>query len=177
MEIINQSSIWIYILIFLGKNLEVSISTIRIMLINRGERIKGSIIALIEVSLWLLITGTVLVGIKEDIFRSIVFVLAFATGNYLGSLIEAKLAFGLCSIQVIVPSSVLADKLVQILRDHSFAVTVIKGQGKDKQRDLLLLHLKRKRIPNAVRLVNDNHDGAMITVQDTRVVRGGFIKR
>jgi len=42
---------------------------------------------------------------------------------------------------------------------------------------LLLLHLKRKRIPNAVRLVNDNHDGAMITVQDTRVVRGGFIKR
>ena len=41
---LSSGSFWVYIVIFFGKVLEVSLCTLRIVLINRGERVKGSLI-------------------------------------------------------------------------------------------------------------------------------------
>ncbi len=177
MEFLTHPSIGMYLFIFFGKILEVAVSTVRIMLINRGERLKGSFIAFFEVSLWLFITGTVLVGFQEDILRCGVFALAFALGNYVGAWIESKLAFGLCSINVIVSEAEKAQQLAQTLRGQNFAVTVLDGQGKDGQREILVLHLKRKRIPVAMAIVKKQLDNPMITINDVRIVNGGYIKK
>ena len=177
MDFFTSDSAWVYLAIFIGKNIEVTFATVRIVLINRGERIKGSIVAFFEVLLWLLVTGSVLVGL-DDWLRILVFALAFASGNYLGSWLEAKLAFGLCSIQVIAPQSDASKALVQVLRDNQFAVTVVAGEGKTRKRSVMLLHLKRKRIPEAVDIIKSSGiDNLMITINDTKVIRGGFIKK
>ena len=177
MGFLLESSVWLYLFIFFGKILEVTISTVRIVLINRGERVKGSIIAVFEITLWLIVTGTVLVGFQEDIIKCVVFVIAFAIGNYVGSWLEDRLAFGLCSIQVIVPECIEGENLVDILRENNFGVTTIKGNGKDGERELLILHIKRKRIPQAVELIKCNLGNAVIVINDLKVVRGGFIKK
>jgi uncharacterized protein YebE (UPF0316 family) len=178
-EFLTQSSVWVYLLIFFGKILEVSIGTLRMVMINRGERVKGSIVAFFEISLWLFVTGTVLTGFIEnlDMIRWLVFGVAFALGNYLGSWLEGKLAFGLSSIQVIVPCDGACDSLVSELRENGFAVTVLEGQGKDGPREVLILHMKRKRIPAAIAIVKSRLKGAMITINDVRVANGGFIKK
>lgn len=177
MDFLLGNSIWVYILIFFGKIIEVAVSTIRIVLINRGERVRGSLIAFVEISLWLVVTGTVLVGFQDDIIRCFVFALAFAVGNYVGSWMEEKLAFGLCSIQVIVPQDGDGDQLAGILRENGFAVTCISGKGKDGEREVLMLHLKRKRIPKAVDLINETLKNAVVVVNDVKFVRGGYIKK
>ncbi len=177
MEFLTQPSIWLYLFIFFGKIAEVAVSTVRIVLINRGERVKGSITGFFEVSLWLVVTGTVLVGFQEDIIRCIIFAVAFALGNYVGSWMEGKLAFGLCSIQVIVSKDESAEKLVQELRENNFGVTMMAGEGKTGPREILLLHLKRKRIPAAIALIKSKLNNAVITVNDVRVVNGGYIKK
>jgi len=177
MDILYESSIWIYIFIFFGKILEVAVSTIRLVLINRGERIKGSIIAIVEMLLWLLITGTVLTGFKEDIFRVLIFAIAFAVGNYVGSWMEDKLAFGLCSIQVIVPECDVSKELAANLRANNFAVTTIKGKGKDGDRELMFLHIKRKRTAQAVDIIKANLENAVIIINDSKIIHGGFLKK
>ena len=169
-------------MILVGKVVEVSIATVRIMLISRGERTKGSIIMLVEVSLWLLITGTVLVGFQEDIWRSAVFVVACAIGSYVGSVIEGKLAFGLCSIQVIVAQDNMAlgnaaMDLAEKLRDHNYAVTVMEGRGKKGKRDILVLHLKRKRIRAAIAIIKSMIKDAVITINDVKLIDGGYITK
>lgn len=177
MDFLKEGSIWIYLFIFFGKIFEVAVSTIRLVLINRGERIKGSIIAVFEMLLWLFITGTVLSGFQQDIVRVFIFALAFAAGNYVGSWMEDKLAFGLCSIQVIVPECSGSQELAGKLRKNNFAVTTIKGKGKDGERDIMFLHLKRKRISQAVEIINANLENAVIVVNDSKVIHGGFIKK
>lgn len=177
MDILTKPSVWLYLFIFVGKIAEVAVSTVRLVLINRGERLKGSITGFFEVSLWLVVTGTVLVGFQEDIFRCFVFALAFSLGNYVGSWIESKLAFGLCSIQVIVSKDENTDALVKELRDNGFGVTMMEGEGKSGRREILMLHLKRKRIPAAISLVKSRLCNAVITVNDIRVINGGFIKK
>jgi uncharacterized protein YebE (UPF0316 family) len=177
MDFLPESSVLMYFVIFFGKIIEVSVSTMRMVMINRGERAKGAIIAFFDILLWLLITGTVLVGFKEDPLRLVVFALAFSVGNYMGSWFEDKLAFGLSSIQVIVPQCPESQALATHLRQHNFAVTVIKGTGKDGEREILMLHLKRKRIAEAVKLVNENFKNAVIVVSDSKVVSGGYIMK
>ncbi len=177
MDFLQNMGIGLYFIIFFGKILEVTVSTVRMVLINRGERVKGTIIAFFDILLWLVITGTVLQGFQEDPLRIVVFALAFSVGNYMGSWFEDKLAFGLSSIQVIVPESEESKNLASVLRSESFGVTVVKGTGRSGERDLLLLHLKRKRIAEAINLINEHFPGAVIVVNDSRVISGGFITR
>lgn len=182
MDFFSSQSIWVYVMILLGKVLEVSVATVRIMLISRGEKTKGSILILLEVSLWLIITGTVLVGFQEDIIRCIVYIFACAIGSYVGSVIEGKLAFGLCSIQVIVAQDNMvhdnaAMDLAETLRDNGFAVTIMEGRGKRGKRDILVLHLKRKRIPSAISIIKSKIENAVITVNDVKLIDGGFITK
>ncbi|MHB1314094.1 MAG: DUF2179 domain-containing protein [Christensenellales bacterium] len=177
MEFLYESSIWIYVFIFFGKIFEVAISIMRIVLINRGERIRGTFLAFFEILLWLFITGTVLTGFQQDIYRCFVFALAFAIGNFLGSWMEDKLAFGLCSVQVIVPECSQSHELACRLREKNFALTTLKGMGKDGERELMFLHIKRKRIREAVDIIKKNLDNAVIVVNDSKVLHGGFIRK
>lgn len=172
-----KPSIWVYIFVFAGKIIEVTVATVRIVLINRGERLMGSVTAFFEVLLWLLVTGTVLVGFQQDLLRCVVFAVAFSCGNYLGSWLEGKLAFGLSSVQVIVPCDDCTQKLVEELRSCNFAVTVMEGEGKDGKREVLVLHLKRKRIPAALNIIKARLNQAVVTVNDVRVVSGGYIRK
>lgn len=177
MDFLDNLGIWIYFIIFFGKILEVTVSTIRMVLINRGERVKGTMVAFFDSILWLLITGTVLEGFQEDPLRMVVFAFAFAVGNYMGSWFEDKLAFGLSSVQVIVPEGPESVALADSLREDNFAVTVIKGTGRNGNRDIQLLHLKRKRIAEAVSLINTMLPGAVVVVNDSKIISGGYISR
>ncbi|HKM03727.1 MAG TPA: DUF5698 domain-containing protein [Lachnospiraceae bacterium] len=177
MDIFQTSSIWIYIFIFFGKIIEVAVATIRNVLINRGERVKGASIAVFEMLLWLLITGTVLSGFQKDIVRMFIFAIAFAVGNYLGSWMEDRLAFGLCSIQVIIPESSSTKEILIKLREKEFAVTTIKGTGKDGEREIMFIHVKRKRIKQIVGIIKSNLENAVIVVNDSKVIHGGFIRK
>jgi uncharacterized protein YebE (UPF0316 family) len=176
LDFLNDKSIWIYLFIFFGKIAEVSVATVRMVLINRGERTKGSIIAFFEICLWLMVTGTVLAGFTEDFIKVIVFCFAFAIGNYVGSWIEGKIALGLSTIQVITNDDESAC-IAESLRTNNLAVTVIEGQGKNGNRKILMVHLKRNRIAATVKLINALSDKCVITMSDVKVIRGGFIKK
>lgn len=177
MEFLFGKSIGVYCLIFFGKILEVTVATFRMVLITKGERTKGAVIAFFEIILWLLITGTVVVGLKDDFLKVIVFGLAYAIGNYFGSWLEDKLAFGLSTIEVISPAAECVDDMLHTLRSNNFAVTVMDGEGKDGERKVLLLHLRRKRLPEAIKLINSIKKDCLITVTDVKVIRGGYFMK
>ncbi len=177
MDLLSSNSIWIYFFIFFGKILEVSLSTLRNVLVNRGEKLKGSIIAIFDITLWILITGTVLQGFQDDIVKVIVFAAAYSIGNYLGAWLDEKLAFGTSSIQVIVPNGEESFELAEVLRQKNYAVTILEGQGKDGPRNIMYLHLPRKRIPQAVEIVRSVIGDAVIIVNDVKSVRGGYFMK
>ena len=167
----------IYFVIFFGKIAEVAVSTMRIVLINRGERLTGSLLGIIEISMWVTITSTVLSGLSEDFLQVVVYVVAFAIGIYLGSWLEEKLAFGLCSIQIVVQSSQEAHLVADTLRAAGFGVTLLQGKGiDDQEKDMLMLMLKRKDVQDAVNIVNKTVAKCLITVSNLASVKGGYMR-
>ena len=89
--LLNDLGIISYIIIFFAKIVEVSISTVRIMFVAKGERAKAAIIAFFEILIWIVIVSSVLSNLSEDPVKAVVYAAAFAIGNYLGVFIEGKL--------------------------------------------------------------------------------------
>ncbi len=174
--LMNMSGPLLYIIIFCAKIVEVSVSTIRLVYINKGERVKGTLLAFIEITIWLVVVSSVLNNITEDPFKALVYAAAFSLGNYIGVTIESKIAVGLASIQVVVAAET-GEKLAEILREQGYGVTIIDGKGKnDNKKALLFIQLKRKKIPEAVKLIRQTTPNAYITVNDIKTMLGGYLK-
>lgn len=176
-----HQSVWLYVMVFVGKILNNMLVTVKIIIINRGESLNAALITLLQTGLFILITGTVLAGLTTDYLRIVVYVIAAMIGNYVGTIIEGKLAMGLSSIQVIIPQDnmageSIAEALTDKLRIEGFAVTILDGEGDLCKRDVLLLHLKRKRIPEAKGIIRTFLANAVIVENEVKRMDGGYIE-
>lgn len=162
-----------YIAIFLAKILEVALMTVRTVLITRGEKVYGSIIGFVEVVIWLYVVSAVLVGIQDDPVRMIVYALGFACGNYLGSYLEEKLALGILTINIIA-SKENGEKIAAILRKENVGVTAIEAEGINEIKKMLIIHAKRKRKIEIIKLIESTEINCVISINDTRTVYGGY---
>lgn len=169
--------ILLYVGIFIAKLAEVSMGTVRVVLINRGEKLKGAAIGFVEILIWIVVVSNVLSSLSEDPIQAIIYALAYACGNYLGVILENKLALGTSCIQAVVDGDT-RDELVDSLRKRGFGITVIQGEGMEHHTVyVLMIYLKRKCVPEAIELIRHYRPTAMITVNDVRQLRNGFIKK
>lgn len=167
----------LYVTIFIAKIIEVTLMTLRVVYINKGEKLIGSIIAFFEVFIWVIVVSSVLTGLSQDPMKILVYCSAFALGNYIGVIIESKLAVGLSSIQAIVPDE-KGEEIAEKLRNNNFGVTILEGKGINNiQKDVLIVMLKRKRINEAITLINKEIPDALITINDVKTLQGGYVKK
>lgn len=166
-------SILTYLLIVLVKTFEVSLATIRIRLITKGQKFAGSVMGFFEIIIWLIVVSIVLKDITSDPWKVIAYSIGFALGNYFGSILEEKIGLGSARMDVIVREAIgleLADKL----RDKNYAVTVVDGKGKMHLRKILIVIAKRKDMPAIHEFILEQTDEAFITTSDVTPVVGGY---
>ena len=168
-----MNAVLVYLGIFLVKMIEVSIATIRIVLITKEERLKAGIIAFFEVLIWIGVVSVVLDGITEDPLKAVVYALAFALGNVLGSKLENKIGIGTVSIEVIVHKAD-GKPVSQALRQQGIPVTAIDAYGMNDARELLLMRVPRRKAKKTMKLVRSLVTDCVITITDVKPVSGGY---
>ena len=112
--------IWELALIFFSKIIEVAIGTMRIILISKGYKKPGSILAFFEVLLWIFVASTVIMGMTDAPLKGIIYALGFAIGVYIGSIIENKVAVGKILIHVISSKETSMD-IISVGNEMKFA--------------------------------------------------------
>ncbi|GAB6086423.1 DUF2179 domain-containing protein [Alkaliphilus crotonatoxidans] len=160
-----------YLFIFFAKVTDVSMATIRMIMVVRGRRLQAALIGFVEVTIYVLAIGKVLSGLDNPI-NVIMYASGFATGNYMGIFLEEKMALGSIVVQVITEHEVL--KTVEKLRNEGFGVTVFEGYGRQGIRHLLNVTLQRKNLGRLYRLLDEQDKNAFVTVMDARSIRGGY---
>lgn len=161
------------ILIFIAKVIEVSLTTLRTVFISRGEKIYASLIAFVEITIWLVVASAVLDNITENPGRMIVYALGFTAGSYVGLVIEEKLGLGYSNVQVITNVKD-GEIMAKSLRELGNAVTTINGHGRDSSRVILSTYVKRKRKDELLQRVEDLEIQGVVTVSETQKIYGGF---
>jgi len=165
----------IYILIFLAKLLEVSVATVRLVLTAKGNRLASSLLYAAEITIWIIVTSTVLLGLREDPLRAVAFGLAFVVGIYLGIVIEDKLALGLSQIEVIAEIE-KAKLIAKKLRDHGYGATTFDCEGLEGKKLSINLKIHRKDIAKTIELFKE-FDNLFVTVTDIRKLSIGKVGR
>jgi len=161
-------------LIVLLKSIEVAISTLRTILINKGFRRQGTMLSFIEILLWTFVASRVIMGIAQAPIKGIAYSIGFSIGVYLGSRIESYIAMGQVLIQIIITKE-NSIWITEKLREKGFAVTSIDAQGRDSQKAVLMIFANRKGKEEIMGLIHQLDETAMIITNDVTNLRGGTI--
>lgn len=167
---------WVLLLIYVVKTIEVTISTMRIILIQRGFRKLGTLLAFIEVLLWVFVAASVVQNINEAPVKAIVYSIGFATGVFLGSLIESKLAFGHVLVQVI-SSEPASTNIVEMVRSRGSGATEIDGKGLNTSRKVLLVYVERSETTDMLSSIRSIDPKAVVGVSDVNNLSGGYLPK
>lgn len=161
-----------YLFIFGARVIDMSLDVIRILMLMRDRRILASVIGFFEVAVFVLALNEVLSGGLNDPGKIIAYAGGFATGNYIGSLIEERLAMGYLSIQVFPPMDCV-NTLVEQVRNAGFGITSVSGHGRDGERIILFILIKRKDLNKAMDIINKINPDIFFNMSEAKRIHGG----
>jgi len=131
---------------------DVSIATVRMLAIIRGQRLMAWVLGFFQALVFVLAIRQIFANLN-NVWNMLGYAAGFATGTVVGMWLEEKLAMGYTHLRVISPGrgEVLADRL----REAGYAVTEVAGRGRNGTVNILNLTVPRKRVPAVRRIVID----------------------
>ncbi len=160
--------------IFFARVIDVSLGTIRFIMVIRGNKVPAAIIGFFEILVYTLALGLV-VGSLNDPIKLIVFCTGFALGVLVGSTIEEKLALGYRGIQAIIDREHLY--IIHELRDEGFPVTSWEAVGKTGPKLVLNIVVKRNMAGIVADRIYEKDPHAFVVLMEPKYFRGGYIKK
>lgn len=154
-------------LIFGARICDVSIGTVRIILIGRGHRLISSVLGFFEVLIWLMAISQIVANLT-DIPNYIGYCAGYATGTFVGMTIERRLSLGNLLIRVIVPHAA-ADLIVYLIA-HNYRVTHVDGDGALGPVKVIFTIVRRNELKDVLGIIKRFDPEAFYTVEDVRMV-------
>lgn len=158
------------IFIFLARICDVTLGTIRIIYTSRGIRFLAPMIGFFEVLIWLIAMTQIVHNLTNPILY-IAYASGFATGNFIGILIEEKMAIGTVVIRIITQRD--ATELINFFKESGHGITYVDAQGAMGPVKIIFTIVKRKDIDRVLKLVRKCNPLAFFTIEDVRSVRKG----
>ena len=98
----------------------------------------------------------------------VAFALGFAAGNFVGVVLEERIALGNMLIRVITMKE--ADELVGVLRKSGYGVTSVDAQGESGPVKLIFSITKRRNLGKIITIIKQYNPNAFYTIEDMRYV-------
>ena len=160
-------AIFLPLLIFLARVSDVSMDTMRILFIGRGRRLIAALLGFVQVMIWLFAIRQVILNISTPIYY-LAYAGGFATGTWVGIMLEEKLAIGVQIIRIITRKN--ATQLIGFLKDKGYRVTYVDGYGATGQVSILYTIVKRQCIRDVIDIIKRFNPRAFYTIEDVRSI-------
>ncbi len=160
------------LLIVIARIADVSVGTIRIIMIGKGYRKIAPILGFIEIFIWILAVGQIMQNLNNMLYY-IAYAVGFALGTYIGMGIEDKLSLGNVVVRIITKKE--ADELVEILRQSNYNLTTVDAEGKFGNVNIIFMILQRHLLKDTIQLIEKYNPNAFYTIEDLRYVKEGSL--
>ncbi len=140
----------IYAGILFFKTIEEALRTLHIIVVSNGKKWLGAIVQFFVAIIWILVTGTVIVDIKEDPLKILFYALGSLLGSYIGSVIEEKIALGYVELTVETDTKT-ANMLIKKLKTKKYNVKRL--QGNKENSELIIIVTPRKKSNDVVKII------------------------
>ncbi len=159
------------LVVFLLRVTDVTMATVRMLLIVRGHRVLVPLIGFCEIVIWVAAVGTVVQHLDSPL-HVVGFAAGFATGNSLGLFLEQRMALGLATVRTVVKTG--GAELATTLRDEGFGVTELVGRGRDGIVEVLYSVIPRRSVRRCVELIDHGAPDSFVVVDEPRAIRRGW---
>jgi len=160
------------LLIFFMRIADVSLATVRMLMIMRNHKFLAPIIGLFEVLIWLFAAGVAIQHLESP-WHVLGYAGGFAAGNFVGLWMEGRLALGLSAMQVFTPSH--GKEVAQALRGVGHGVTQFTGTGRDGPVEVVYSVVKRKDVRKAMQTVHSLDGDAFVTMGEISAIHYGWM--
>lgn len=174
MEYLQASPYYTYLvlplLIFIARIFDVSFGTLRIIMVSKGVKRVAPFLGFFEVLIWILAISQIMANLNNWICY-IAYAAGFATGNYIGMLIEEKLAMGTLIVRIMIPDS--GNLLSKELNAKGFGTTTVCGNGAVGKVDLIYTVVSRKDLECVEDVIKRYDSNAFYSIEDVKKVKNG----
>lgn len=159
------------LLIFISRIFDVSLGTIRIIFVSRSKKFLAPLLGFFEVLIWLMAISQIMKNLN-NFTCYVAYAGGFAMGNFIGIMLEEKLAIGTLIIRVFLIND--ECRLKERLYEAGFGVTTLDGQGMNGEVKLIYTVIKRKDLEKAVQIIKSCDSNAFYSIEDARAVKQGI---
>ena len=157
-----------------AKIIEITIQSLKTCMMVKGQRLKAAGLGLLECTIWGLVISTIIGTLGDNLFLLAFYCVGYATGLYLGSTLEGKIALGTSSLQLIANDE-NTEKIITYLKEHSRGYTVFEGEGSKGRMNMIFIVLPRRdsiSVLKQIRAICENN--VFVVVDDVNRYAGGY---
>ncbi len=155
------------LLIFLARICDVTLGTLRIILVSKGQKYIAPFLGFFEMIIWILAITHIFENLNNWACY-IGYAAGFATGNFVGIIVEEKIALGFELIRIITRKE--AEELFKSLKAKGFGITYVRAHGSHGDVGIIYSVIKRSDLKDFITFMKKHNPNAFYTIEDIRFV-------
>lgn len=159
------------IYIFLARTTDMTLNTIRIIVVGRGRKYLAFILGFLELMVWLTAIGAALTDLGNPIIM-VAYAGGFAMGNFVGITIEEKWIMGKMLLRIFATQDEL--KIVQNIQKEGYGTTTVEAQGSSGPVKMVYTIIDRKDFKRIGEKLQTLHPKLFYTVEGIRNSKEGI---
>lgn len=157
----------LYLLVFFGRMIDVSIGTIRTYTSVKGKKRISFILGFFEALLYFLVIRSVLVDKANLLICALLYSFGYAFGVLFGTYISHTIINEEVYLQIVINDN---QELLNILRRNGYiySTTSLDNTFDNQKRRLIFFKIENKKIPNILKLLSIYDDNFFYIVNDIK---------
>lgn len=161
-------------LVCAAKIVEITIQSLKTCMMVKGQRLKAAGLGFIECIIWGLVISTIIGTLGDNYLLLLFYCLGYATGLFLGSTIENKIALGTSNLELIA-SDESTERITEYLREKDRGYTVFAGHGSKDKMNMIFIVLPRKETPKVLKEIRSVCENKVFVVaSEVSKYAGGY---
>lgn len=157
-----------------AKIVEITIQSLKTCMMVKGQRLKAACLGFVECTIWGLVISTIIGTLGDNLFLLLFYCVGYATGLFLGSTLENKIALGTSNLELIAN-----DASTEIIKDYlaskNMGYTVFDGYGSTDKMNMIFIVLPRKETPRVLKDIRKACDNKVFVVaSEVSKYAGGY---
>ena len=168
------SPILVCLLVCAAKIVEITIQSLKTCMMVKGQRLKAAGLGFIECTIWGLVISTLIGTLGDNLLLLVFYCVGYATGLFLGSTLESKIALGTSNLELIASDESTA-KITAYLKENDRGYTVFEGRGSKEKMNMIFVVLPRKETPQVLKEIRKSCDNKVfVAVSEVSKYAGGY---
>lgn len=173
-EFVDNHVILGCLIVCLAKVIEITINSLKTCMMVKGQRLKAAMLGFTECMIWGLVVSGLISELSKKPHLLFFYCLGYATGLFLGSTIENKIAIGTSNLELIANDD-STKKITKYLKETNHGYTVFEGHGSTDKMNMIFIVLARKETPKVLQEIRECCDNKVFVVaSEVSKYAGGY---